>query len=117
MDKNNKIAQLDIMNTRLHSQNNCQTELCSRGKLYEEEKTGNEEEDSGVKDEIEDHSEQTKRQTTTKKTKCKYYENTKCIKENCTYRYPRRVCKNYNLNKCDLGRQCKDNHPGKDCPH
>jgi len=47
--------------------------------------------------------------------KCYYYENSKCTKERCTYRHAVRVCKEYNKNKCNLGKFCRDNHPTKKC--
>ena len=31
------------------------------------------------------------------------------------YRHAKRVCANYNKNKCNLGKFCSDNHPTKRC--
>ena len=73
---------------------------------------GKKEEDNGRK---EKQREQTEGQIANRPTKCQFHEGNKCTNENCTFHHPKRVCKNYNQNKCDLGKKCTDNHPKKIC--
>ena len=113
VDKNSKISQLETVNKGLLSRNRYLTEQCTKGKLYGKERRENE--GGKREDKTGKQSEQAKRQTTNERTKCIYNEDANCSKENCTYQHPKRVCKNYNLNKCDIGRQCKNNHPRREC--
>ena len=40
------------------------------------------------------------------KVKCLWHENAKCSREDCKFRHPRKVCKNYNQENCELGENC-----------
>jgi len=98
VEKNSRIAQLETTNTKLYTQNNRLTDLCFGRKLVEKDiETGIKEEDVKKRGETEENREQKKRTNT--QTKCYYNENTKCIKESCTFRHARKVCNNYNQNK------------------
>jgi len=86
------------------------TELCSKGSILEEEdvEVRSEEEKRG-KEPIEEYDRREKKQK--HKIKCYFYENMMCMKDECQYRHPKIVCKNYKQNKCEWGNQCNDKHP------
>merc|ERR1712105_239675 len=112
-DKNSRIAQLDTTNTRLYTQYNHLTELCTKGKLFikeeereaETEDEGERSEERGIKRETEECNEQRSKQ----KSKCLWHEKARCNRKDCKYRYPRKVCKNYNQENCEHGENCTDN--------
>ena len=56
-------------------------------------------------------NEQEKRQ----KIKCQWHEKGRCSRDDCKFRHPRKVCKDYNQDQCKLGNNCVNNHPKKEC--
>ena len=48
-------------------------------------------------------------------TRCYFNENTKCLRKDCTFYHARRVCREYNKNRCNRGQYCDDNHPKRTC--
>ena len=84
-DMQMEINQLDMINKELYMHNNCLTELCSRGKIHKRVETGGEE---GAKE----HGGQVKGRTINTQTKCYFYENMECTKENCKFCPPEIEC-------------------------
>ena len=106
-EKNKKIAQLDTMNMRRATYNNYATELHTRGKLSEEEKEGESEEDelselTGERRPTEEYNGQERKQ----KIKCSWHEKGGCNKEECKFRHLKKVCKYYNQDYCKYGDKC-----------
>ena len=125
-DKNSKIAQLTMANVKLATQNSHLTEISTKNKLYKKERgTESEEEDEeseirNGKRRAEERKGQRKRQRPNEqekrwKIKCQWHEKGKCNRYECKFRHPRKVCKNYNQDYCELGNKCADNHPKKEC--
>ena len=114
--KNRKITQMEITNKKLQTQNKYLTDLCAKEKRSRTEvELDNEREDSR-KEETEGEKIGEWTEGTKEQAKCYNHEHSNCIREGCTTgRHPKRVCKEYNMNKCDRGRYCANKHPMKDC--
>ena len=102
-DMKMEIDQLDAINKDLYMHNNRLTELQSgRKRSNTEVETGGEEGEDGEREEIDEtkeHGRQVKGRTTNKQTKCYFYENTKCMKENCKLRHLEIECEDFKKNK------------------
>ena len=93
-DKNNKMAQLDNMNTRLATHNNHLTELCTKGKLFDD-KVESEDEELGEQTEGRRPTEEYNGQERKQKIKCIWHEKGGCNREEYKFRHPNKVCKSF----------------------
>ena len=61
-------------------------------------------------------TEEYNRQEQIQKIKCSWHERGGCNREECKFRHPKRVCKDYIKDQCKYGTNCRDNHPKRECP-
>ena len=109
--------QLDTMNVMRATRNNYSTELRTRGKLREEEKEEESEgEEQSETTEERKPTEEYNGQEQTQEAKCSWHERGGCNREECKFRHPNKVCKNYIQDQCKYGTNCRDNHPKRECP-
>ena len=105
-EKNNKIVQLESkLNENKAGKNK---EIVTRSEKKDE---------GGDKEREEREKEREKEEQNRKKCKCYWHEKSKCKRDECTFRHPTKVCRDYNKNGCEKGKYCDNNHPRKKCTY
>ena len=93
--------------------NQCSNKHSGRKKIKPTYTKRDEDGEKEEKDETEKYGGQEKGRKIKLLTKCYFYENTKCMKEDCKFSHPEIECEDLKKNSCDRGNQCSMKHSSR----